>query len=39
MTPSHQPTLTIDLGAITQNWQKLNGLSTLGSAAVIKANA
>ena len=39
MTPSHQPTLTINLGAITQNWQKLNGLSALGSAAVIKANA
>ena len=39
MNPSHQPTLSIDLGALVQNWQKLNSLSALGSAAVIKANA
>ncbi len=39
MNNSHQPLLTIDLTAITANWRHLNGLSRLGSAAVIKADA
>ncbi|MGB1159620.1 MAG: alanine racemase [Alphaproteobacteria bacterium] len=39
MTVSHQPKLTINLSALAQNWRLLNGLSALGSAAVVKANA
>lgn len=39
MNASHQPTLTINLSAVTQNWRLLNARSALGSAAVVKANA
>ena len=39
MTVSHQPTLTINLSAVAQNWQLLNARSAMGSAAVVKANA
>lgn len=39
MIASHQPTLTINLSAVAQNWQLLNARSALGSAAVVKANA
>ena len=39
MTDDFRPTLSIDLGAIADNWRALNARSAGGSAAVIKADA
>jgi len=39
MNLTHRPTLTIDLGALVNNWRALNAMSSGGAAAVVKANA
>lgn len=39
MNASFQPSLSIDLRAVADNWRRLNALSAGGAAAVIKADA